>query len=74
MRDEPTFTVASSSLFTMKAVNDWETYDIDYEKVQTLEDVKNILRGLNIIISISKSNPNPDFAPLMPYLKLRAKP
>ena len=50
------------------SLGDWKNFDIDFAKVKSLEDVINILRGLRITISLDTTRPNPDFAPLMPYL------
>lgn len=56
--------------FTVKIADQtWKNYDIDWSKVTTLDDVINLLRGMRITISLDTKNPNPDFAPLMPYLK-----
>ena len=74
-KSEFIFSSAEPQQFSVKnadshiRLSDWKNYEIDFSKVSTLEDVVNILRGMRIVVSMDASAPNPDFAPLIPYLK-----
>ena len=46
----------------------WRSYEIDFSKVSTLGDVINILRGMQLTISLADDH-GAEWAPILPYLK-----
>ena len=73
--DEFSITTGDDARLTVSASNvmfsAWKNFDIDFDKVRSMEDVVNLLRGMRIIISADEANPPEWFTELRPYLKAR---
>lgn len=75
MSETPTIRIAEPGEFTVNVespfASNWHTYDVDFEKVKTLDDVIALLRGIQITITLQ--NPVEDrWQPILPYLKERS--
>lgn len=52
-------------------IAEWRSYELDFDKVKSLEDVIAVLRGLQITITIMEP-PEDKWAVLMPYLRAKS--
>ena len=53
----------------IKTMNTSKTYTLDINKIQTLEDVKKVLEGLDIQITVIEGTTNDRYEKLKYYLK-----
>lgn len=54
---------------TIKRIKTSKTYTLDINTIQTLEDVKKVLDGLNIQITVMEGTTNDRYEKLKHYLK-----
>lgn len=54
---------------TIKIIKTSKTYTLDINTIQTLEDVKKVLDGLNIQITVMEGTTNDRYEKLKHYLK-----